>query len=427
MRKYIAIFKWVSEYYKESLMKNEILLNHIFLKNRVAELGIKQWWLAEQVGVDRKTVIRWIQGQVKSIQSENAERLAKILECGVDELTLKNAAEKLATAEDQKIAASVLMNSSFIEKLGPIGEWNVIESLLKATIVPNLPLNVLGEVYDKLTIASWRQSKIDQAAQYNAKTEEIARKTDDKTLLASALLSKANIYSWRGEISKAVETYRRCLDLEKYINPKTLGAIYSNLGGVLYESGDLVEGEKWVRKSIEIFDLGGKPINLSISHCHLALIYLQINQIEKAAHATQLSIHYANLDDFRRGKTEGKLLQAEIEAHRGNRQAAEALVDQGLEEFGKLGIFEGLNFEQAGRTHRLLGNIEKAEAFFLRGLEVSQAFPVYHAALYAELALVLQRQGHPDWTEKLQKAMDIYRQVECPLRIEMLKKQFQIK
>lgn len=42
----------------------EILLNPVFLKNRILELGIKQWWLAEQVGVDRKTVIRWVQGKV---------------------------------------------------------------------------------------------------------------------------------------------------------------------------------------------------------------------------------------------------------------------------------------------------------------------------------------------------------------------------
>ncbi|MGZ5280378.1 MAG: helix-turn-helix transcriptional regulator, partial [Pseudobdellovibrionaceae bacterium] len=70
------------------MAKLDIRLNHVFLKNRVTELGIKQWWLAEQVGVDRKTVIRWIQGQVKSVQIENAEKLAKILDCHVDELAL---------------------------------------------------------------------------------------------------------------------------------------------------------------------------------------------------------------------------------------------------------------------------------------------------------------------------------------------------
>lgn len=408
------------------MAKFEILLDHVFLKNRVTELGIKQWWLAEQIGVDRKTVIRWIQGQVKSIQSENAQKLAKILECKIEDLTLNNESERLATVEDQKIAASYLVNSSFIEKLGPIGEWNVIESLLRATIVPNLPLNVLGEFYDKLSIASWRQSKIDQAAQYNNKAEEIARKTNDKTLLASALLSKANIHSWRGETSKSIQTYHHCLELEKYIVPKTLGSIYSNLGGVLYESGDLAEGEISIQKSIEVFKLGGKPINLSISYCHLALIYLQKNQIEKAAQATELSIQYANQDDYRRGIAEGKLLKAEVEAHFGNKKEAEILIDQGLKEFDHLKIIEGLSFEQAGRTYRIIGNLQKAESYILRGIEVSRDFPVYLAALHVELALILRIQDRKEWLENANKAKEIYHKVECPLRIKILKKQFNI-
>src|SRR6478735_23821 len=112
---------------------SEIFLNSIFLKNKITELGIKQWWLAEQVGVDRKTVTRWLQGQVRSIQIENAETLTKILKCSTEELSLNDASEQLATPEDQKQAASLLASSSLLEKLGPIGEWNVIESLLKAT------------------------------------------------------------------------------------------------------------------------------------------------------------------------------------------------------------------------------------------------------------------------------------------------------
>jgi DNA-binding Xre family transcriptional regulator len=109
------------------MIKRDIILNSIFLKNKVTELGIKQWWLAEQVGVDRKTVIRWLQGQVKSIQLENAEALAKILNCRIEDLSLESEADQLASMEDQKIAAQLLTTSSLLEKLGPIGEWNVIE------------------------------------------------------------------------------------------------------------------------------------------------------------------------------------------------------------------------------------------------------------------------------------------------------------
>src|SRR5205085_1404887 len=141
---------------------------------------------------------------------------------------------------------------------------------------------------------SWRQSKMEQASLYNAKAEEIARKTDDRVLLASALLSKANIFSWRGHTALAINTYSTYLDFEKYIVPRTLGSIYSNLGGVLYESGDLQKGKKYILNSIEIFNKCGKPINLSIAHCHLAIVYLQTGQTELATRSILTSIDFAN-------------------------------------------------------------------------------------------------------------------------------------
>lgn len=245
----------------------DIRLDHVFLKNRVHELGLKQWWLAEQVGVDRKTVIRWLNGHVKSIQQDNAQKLSKILECSIEDLNLDDRADRLATHDDQKLAASLLAQSSLIDKLGPIGEWNVIESLLKATLVDGLPLNILGELYDQLSIASWRQSKIDQADVYNQKAEEIARKTGDQVVLASALLSKANIFSWRGKTSSAIATYYECLALEKYIEPRKIGSISSNLGGVLYESGDLREAVKFLKQALDIF-FASWPADQS-QHCPL--------------------------------------------------------------------------------------------------------------------------------------------------------------
>lgn len=407
------------------MAKQEILLNHVFLKNRVTELGIKQWWLAEQVGVDRKTVIRWIQGQVRSIQRENAEKLAKILSCDISQLTVANGADQLATPQDQKQAATLLVNSSLIDKLGPVGEWNVIESLLKATVVPNLPLNVLGELYNQLTIASWRQSKIDQAAEYNTKSEEIALKTGDKELQASVFLSKANIYSWRGQTAKAIAAYHECLALEKFIEPRALGSINSNLGAVLYESGELDKGEQFIRKSIETFSGGGKPTNLSIAHCHLAMILLQRRQIDSAEYESKISIRYAEEDEYRRGQQMGKLILAEVEAIRGNKQPALDLVEAALDGFSKLGIYEGLNFEYAGRANRIIGNLDQSIKYLNEGIAASQTFPIYLAALQFELARALKQKGS-GWEESASIAMALYEKHECPARVEMIKNEFGI-
>lgn len=409
------------------MAKQKVLLNHVFLKNRIAELGIKQWWLAEQVGVDRKTVIRWIQGQVRSVQQENAEKLAKILDCDLSELTVANGADQLATAQDQKVAAALLVKSSLIDKLGPIGEWNVIESLLKATVVPNLPLNVLGELYNQLTIASWRQSKIDQAAEYNAKSEEIAQKTGDRELLASVLISKANIHSWRGQTAKAIATYRECLSFEKFIERRVLGSINSNLGAVLYESGNLDGGERALRTAIEIFADPGQSTNRSVAHCHLAMILLQRNQPDLAAQEARNSIRCAEEDDYRRGQQMGKLILAEVEARRSHKLEALELVASALEGFSKLGIHEGLGFEYAGRVQRLVGNFDQAVSDLKEGIATAQAFPIDLASLKVELARTLKMMKSDMWRDAAVEAIAIFTAAECPLRVDMIKKEFEIK
>ncbi len=400
----------------------EFILNSIFLKNRVAELGIKQWWLAEQVGVDRKTVIRWLQGKVKSIQSENAEALAKVLDCEIKDMTLSDEADQLASVEDQKNAAQLLASSSLIEKLGPIGEWNVIEGLLKATIVPNLPTNVLGELYNQLTVASWRQSKIDQADIYNKKAEELALRSKDKSVLAGVLLSKANIFSWRGMTSKAISTYYECLTLERFVDPKTLGSIFSNLGAVLYESGDLVAGEEFQKKALDSFAVHGKPMNMSIAWCHLAMIYLEMDRLSDAEHACDKSALFAKRDDYRRGLEMDKLVRAEIFARRGLKDDAKRTLNEGLVGFSVLGIEEGLNYEFAGRISRYLKDFEESEIYLRKGISISNKFPLYQAALHFELAKTLSSSPNrrAEAINSARAALDLYTNCDAALRIHAI-------
>jgi tetratricopeptide (TPR) repeat protein len=393
----------------------DLLLNSNFLKNRIAELGIKQWWLAEQVGVDRKTVIRWTQGQVRSIQAENASALAQVLSCDIKDLTLSNEADQLATIDDQKSAAQLLAGSSLIDKLGPIGEWNVIEGLLRATIVPDLPSGVLAELYNQLTIASWRQSKIDQAEIYNRKAEDLAVRSNDKAVLAGALLSKANLLSWRGKTSKAIATYRECLSLEPYISPRTVGSIYSNLGAVLFESGQHAEGELYLRKALDCFALFGKPMNLSIAWCHLAMLYLETGPLEEAHAACLNSISFAEADSYLRGIAMGKLVSAEIFARRGKTEEAKKTMNDGLADFVKLGIEEGLNYEFAGRISLLLGQRVEAEAFLRKGISISAEFPLSRAALFFELAKLLSSRDFAS------EAFRLYSECDANQRSESVK------
>ncbi len=395
-------------------------LNSIFLKNRIIELGLKQWWLAEQIGVDRKTVHRWLQGQVKSIQTENLLALSKILSCTAEELILSDKNSHTADLEDQKTAAEMIAASSLIEKLGPVGEWNVIESLLKTTLVPDLPLHVLGDLYNQLTIASWRQSKIAQADVYNKKTKEIALKLNDKTLLAKALLSEANIFSWRGDCRKSIECSDSIFKLERFIGPRLMGSTHSNLGGLLYEMGETEIGLAHIEKSIFYFLIDGTAMNLSISHCHLAIIGLTKRDLKMAELHALKSQELAAATDFRRGIYVAYLILANIQAVKGLISDSVMNLYKGMEGFKSLKVEEGLNYEFAGRICRLNGKPEESLSYLKRGVEISNEFPLYQAAVYLELALTEQKL-QLDNRNSIQQSLRLFIQCQAHKKVDLIK------
>lgn len=404
---------------------DQLTLNLSFLKNRVTELGFKQWWLAEQIGVDRKTVNRWLNGLVRSIQIENAEKLADALSCKVADLTSPNESNQIATEEDQKLAAQVVVSSSLIDKLGPIGEWNVIESLLKSTIVPNLPLNILGDLYNQLCVASWRQSKIKQADVYNKKAKEIAIKINDKTILAHALLSEANIFSWNGFTAQSIESYKKMLELQRFISAKTLGAAYSNLGAVLYETGYLSEGQKHIENSIQFFLIDGTAMNLSIAYGHLAMIDLQKNNLEASQDNAKKSADYAKAFEYHRGTYMNGLIFSEIEARLGRQESAEKLLKTSLDGFASLKIEEGLNYEFAGRICRILKQNQRSLEFLKKGVAISDEFPLYQAAHYLELALTQQAMGLSS-QDSFAKSIQLFEKCQAPLKVAEVKNRMKL-
>ena len=203
-----------------------IPLNSAWLRNRIAELGLKQWWLAEQLRVDKKTVGRWLQGRVRVMQRPHAQALAAVLGCRIEDFKLAADTVDLASADDQRAAAALLSSGLLIDKLGPVGDWDVVETLVKAVAVPDLPVHVLGELYHQLCVASWRQGKLDAAEHYNRATFEMANRCGDKRLLARAYASGANLLHWRGDTGLAIEHYRHCLTLERYLDPDARKAIW---------------------------------------------------------------------------------------------------------------------------------------------------------------------------------------------------------
>ena len=142
-------------------------LNATALRNLMAQRGLRQWWLAEQRGVNRRTVLRWVNGQVRQVQPARLHALAQVLGCSEDALRLHEPGAQQAADDDQRAAGQALVRSELLDRLGASGEWGVVEQPVKAGAVPDLPLPVLGRLYHQLSVACWRQDKLALAAMHN--------------------------------------------------------------------------------------------------------------------------------------------------------------------------------------------------------------------------------------------------------------------
>lgn len=365
-------------------MADLLTLNATALRNLMAQRGLRQWWLAEQLGVDRKTVLRWVNGQVRQVHPAKVQALAQVLGCTADTLLLHDPAAQLATADDQRAAGLAVVRSALLDRLGAIGEWDVVEQLLKASAVPDLPLPVLGRLYHQLCVACWRQSKLALARTHNEAALDIARRCDDRALQADALGSRANLLFWAGDLPAALATWHEALALAPWMGPRERGALHSNLGAALAETGEPGAGRLQLLLALDCFASEGTPMNHSIVHGHLALLALAQDEVEAAARHATISEAQARSGDYRRGLAFAPLLQALVAARRGDAHAAREALARSQAAFADQDINEALNHRLAAQVWRLLDEPAAAHQACELALQLSAGFPVEHAAAQRE-------------------------------------------
>tara|TARA_R110002072_G_scaffold534_2_gene3611 strand:+ start:145415 stop:146536 length:1122 start_codon:yes stop_codon:yes gene_type:complete len=359
-------------------MSNEekILLNLVFFDNRFRELELKQWWLAVEIGVDRKTVGRWLTGQTKRIRKDNLKKLSEILECIEEDLILKDEASQFASASEQKEAAKLIEQDNLLEILTPTGKWPLLAGLIKASMEPNLPVSLLGQLYNFLCICAWRQSDLDKAELYLKKAIEVTRKTEHKSVIARTKLNEATLASFRGNNDQAIEGYLYCVDNKKYLEDEGVYAsALSNLGCVYQESGDLAKSIEFQLRAINEFIEQAKPLNLSIAYIGLCDAYLEKKELDKAWQACEQSLENVKLSQMQRGYGDCYLFFSLILSAKEKYQEAYDHYLKAKEKFQELDIDEGRTYRTGGVALAGLGKKDEALKLFNQGLKVSKPFP----------------------------------------------------
>lgn len=360
-------------------------LNLSFLDNRIKELELKKWWLAEEIGVDRKTVGRWLTGQTKKIKKDNLDRLAEVLECDAEYL-IQDEGTLIATSNEQKEAAKLIEKENLLELITPSGKWDLFEGIIKASMEPNLPLPLLGQLYNFLCISAWRKSELDKANKYLDKAKEISIKCNHQNLRARTKLNEATLASFSGDIDSAIAGYLYCIENKKYLDDLGVYAsALSNIACVFHEKGDFKKSVEYQLMAIDEFKRLEKDLNLSIAYVGLCDVQIEMGRLDEAQESIDLSSKYVERSNMERGRGDAKLFEALINCYQSNFNQAQALIIEAKEIFDRLNIDEGRTYRVMGLVEVGLKNEVRATELFRKGLERSKDFPIENCLISLEL------------------------------------------
>gem|GEM_PF-1023491 len=373
-----------------------VRLDTHFVARRVEVLGVKQWWLARMVGVDRKTVGRWLSGKAKRIGRRNAEKLAANLECSLEDVTVPDGVDVYATREEQRVAAALLREKDLLQILSPSDNWGLAERLIRATMHPDLPLRELGQLYNLLSIAAWRQGNYDGGAAHAERAREMGEKLGDAAIVLNATQNLATIDSLLGRNARALEGYEKCLARPEYFDTRRDHAkALSNVAMVYGDFARFGESVAAQAKAIKMFEELALPFNLAIAWIGMGDVLTETGYFSEARAAVEVARRCAAEAGFGKALVTALFYLGDVACLQGDMGEARELVEAGVAGLQEYEVYDLACHEIAARFYRRAGELDEAARRVACGLTAAEGFPNVYARMLQERARLAIAEGEP--------------------------------
>ncbi len=364
------------------------------------------------IGVDRKTVGRWISGKVKRIARYNAEALAQYLECNIADITITDEADIYATREEQRVAAELLHDKNIIRLIRPTEDWALAESLIKATMQPNLPINQLGLLYSLLASAVWGQGDFTKALDYAERALDLGERSGDKAVIAKTMLSRATLLWFTGKTKDYLKEIERCEQWKDYLKDKSdLTKLLLNLAVVDQCHCRFDKSEKRKFEALRIANQTGDSFYIRIAHKALTSLYTELGRLSDAKRSINEASKYAKDAKFR-WKYTILFYKADIACLQGDFETAENNISEGWEGLSNFDIYDLFCYEATVRFYRRTRRFEKAIEAAENALVKSEKYSYIHALTLQERArLALAIKDNSEEEEYRNKANRIFEDI----------------
>jgi tetratricopeptide (TPR) repeat protein len=399
-------------------------LNTTIVRDLIDRRGLQQWWIAEQLGINRRTLYRWLTGQTANIPPASIVALAGILESSVEDITQQEV-PMLATAADQLRAARSLIDNGTMEELLAGHRFREFETLAKGLLVPGLTRDDLGELYQRLAGALMRQSKLAECRQYATLAHQLARESgnDRLRLRANMLLSYSSYVA--GDARACLRQDRQNLaEARRLDDPWQIAANLSNLADQYLEFGRYSRSIALQRMAIGVYTELDSSTSLAFCYLGLVQLYRETTCTELAYQTLECAKRHVERADFKRGKADVKQMDALLRSDAGQHDEAISLLREAMAIYDSLQIREGRAYRYAAYIHEQAGDVAEAMDMIEQGLKAVAVSGV----VIEKANLILARCGLLEASQQVEQQIryvkEVYKNAGYVRRLEAMSQSF---
>jgi len=345
-------------------------VNQEYLNSRIRELDLKQSWIADRLLIHRRTVSRWMTGKTPRISRTNAAALVTLLECDPRRLFPIDETQPMDSIALKRAALEALLDEDLLHIASPRGKWQLVERIVRANLYADIPLDLLGRVYNVLSISLWRQGRFDEARDIAEKARDIGARIEDPRTEGKALFNLGTIASLQNEHAGARQHYEMIIQPEQAFPKERDLASYWNNVAMLYR--DMAEFDRsfvLISSAVDLFERNCLLFNAAIAHHCRAIVLTETGRLAEALSDVDRAIELANRSDFKSGQQSIPLFKADVLLLSGEIESARALVDRHKDVIDTPGFRDIQEHEILARFYRVVGELDHAARFIRAGIE----------------------------------------------------------
>jgi tetratricopeptide (TPR) repeat protein len=355
-----------------------VALDTSFVETRIAALGLKQYWLAEQLGVHPRTVLRWVNGQVRRIQREHLIALAHHLQCSEAELSPGDDESEDPRAE----AARRLVDDDILTLLTPSGSFPMVETLIAATLDAAITPHTRGKLLVMLSIAVGRQFRGEDAIVHARAAAEVGHALGNRVIVARAGYAEAWARLYGGEIAAAHALFQRAVDELDYLGePADAAMAWFGLGSCQGFAGDHTAGLHSLDQAVARLDPQERPVDASLPLYVRGVMLTDVGRYDDARRDLERSRELAASVGWKAGMGRAMAAMADVQARRGAITEAVALYGEAMALFGEAPFVHPMVFIAGARVYERAGDKARARVEVERGLTMAEKFQAEREAL----------------------------------------------